>query len=123
VTIETDVLVVGGGLAGLAAGAFLARHGTQVIVAEQRRSTSLHPKARLVNVRSMELYRALGVEDEILAAGEPPNGFLVAGTLADEHETWIAPPPGVLIRPDGVIAARLRPDRDPLDELRRALAS
>jgi putative polyketide hydroxylase len=44
-------------------------------------------------VRSMELYRALGVEDEILAAGEPPNGFLVAGTLADEHETWIAPPP------------------------------
>jgi putative polyketide hydroxylase len=91
--VETDVLVVGGGLAGLAAGAFLARHGTRVTVAERRPTTSVHPKARLVNVRSMELYRALGVEDRILAAGEPDNGFVVADSLAGEHETWIAPPP------------------------------
>lgn len=55
---ETDVLVVGGGLVGLASAGFLARHGTRVVLAERHPSTSLHPKARLVNVRSMEAYRA-----------------------------------------------------------------
>jgi putative polyketide hydroxylase len=90
--VRTDVLVVGGGLAGLAAGAFLARHGVEVLVVERHPSTSRHPKARLVNTRSMELYRALGVEDAVLAAGEPNRGFVLADTLAGEHETWIAPP-------------------------------
>jgi 2-polyprenyl-6-methoxyphenol hydroxylase-like FAD-dependent oxidoreductase len=91
--VETDVLVVGGGLAGLSAAAFLAQHGTRVLLAERYPSTSAHPKARLVNVRSMELYRALGVEDAVRAAGEPNAGFVLADTLAGEHETWVPPPP------------------------------
>jgi putative polyketide hydroxylase len=89
--VDCDVLVVGAGLVGLAAAAFLARHGVRVVVAERRPTTSAHPKARLVNARSMELYRALGVVDEVLAAGEPNEGFVLADTLAGEHETWIAP--------------------------------
>ncbi|MEV0210794.1 FAD-dependent oxidoreductase [Streptomyces sp. NPDC050788] len=89
---DFDVLVVGGGLVGLAAGAFLAQQGVDVTVAERHRETSRHPKARLVNVRSMELYRALGVDDEIRAAGEPSAGFVVADNLAGPHESWIAPP-------------------------------
>jgi 2-polyprenyl-6-methoxyphenol hydroxylase-like FAD-dependent oxidoreductase len=90
---ETDVLVVGGGLTGLAAAAFLARHGVRVLLAERHPGTSTHPKARLVNVRSMELYRALGVEGAVRAAGEPNAGFVLADTLASEHEAWIPPPP------------------------------
>jgi putative polyketide hydroxylase len=89
---DADVLVVGGGLVGLAAAGLLASAGARVVVAEQHPSTSTHPKARLVNVRSMEIYRALGVEDAVLAAGEPNNGFVLADTLAGEHETWVAPP-------------------------------
>lgn len=91
--VETDVLVVGGGLTGLAAAAFLARHGVRVLLAERHPGTSTHPKARLVNVRSMELYRALGVEGAVRAAGEPNAGFVLADTLASEHEAWIPPPP------------------------------
>ena len=41
----------------------------------------------------MELYRALGVEREILAAGEPNKGFALADSLAGEHEGWIPAPP------------------------------
>jgi putative polyketide hydroxylase len=87
-----DVLVVGGGLVGLAAAALLARQGARVLLAERHPGTSRHPKARLVNQRSMEIYRALGVEDRVRAAGEPNGGFAVADTLAGEHTTWIAPP-------------------------------
>jgi putative polyketide hydroxylase len=89
---EADVLVVGGGLVGLAAAALLARQGARVLLAERHPGTSRHPKARLVNQRSMEIYRALGVEDRVRAVGEPNGGFAVADTLAGEHTTWIAPP-------------------------------
>jgi len=89
-----DVLVVGGGLTGLAAAALLALQGVRVLVIERRPGTSVHPKARLVNARTMEIYRALGVEDQVLAAGEPNGGFAVADTLAAEHEPRIAAPAG-----------------------------
>ncbi|MFI6079363.1 FAD-dependent monooxygenase [Actinoplanes sp. NPDC051343] len=92
VTIETDVVVVGGGLVGLAGAAFLARQGVATTLIERHPSTSVHPKARLVTVRTMELYRALGIEAEVRAAGEPSSGFAVADTMASELSTWIAPP-------------------------------
>jgi 2-polyprenyl-6-methoxyphenol hydroxylase-like FAD-dependent oxidoreductase len=41
----------------------------------------------------MELYRALGVEDAVRAAGEPNAGFVLADSLAGEHEVWVPPPP------------------------------
>lgn len=89
---ETDVLVVGGGLTGLASAALLALHGVRVLLAERHAGTAIHPKARLVNARTMEIYRALGIEGQVLAAGEPNGGFALADTLAAEHETWIPAP-------------------------------
>jgi hypothetical protein len=89
---HTDVLVIGGGLTGLAAAGFLRQHGAQVVLAEQHPTTSLHPKARLVTARSMELYLGLGIDEAIRAAGEPNRGFVVADTLAGEHEAWHPPP-------------------------------
>ncbi|WP_433714978.1 FAD-dependent monooxygenase [Nocardia sp. CA-084685] len=88
---DTEVLVVGAGLAGLAVGAFAALHGTQVLVAERHAGTARHPKARLVNARSMELYTALGVLEQVRAAGEEQGGFAVAERLVDEHTAWIPP--------------------------------
>jgi putative polyketide hydroxylase len=87
---DTDVLVVGGGLTGLTAAGFLALNGCRVLLVERHRSTSSHPKARLANVRSMEIYRALGIEDEVVDAGEPVGGFVLAEDLAGEHRPWIS---------------------------------
>ncbi|MDN5617291.1 MAG: FAD-dependent monooxygenase [Kocuria sp.] len=89
---DTDVIVVGGGLVGLAAGAFLAQHGVRTTVFEKHPSTSTHPKARLVTIRSMELYRSLGIQEEIRDAGDPGKGFVIGQTLSDDLSTWIAPP-------------------------------
>ncbi|WP_405395073.1 FAD-dependent monooxygenase [Microbispora hainanensis] len=100
---DVDVIVVGAGLAGLAATAFLARQGVRVLAVDRHPGTSVHPKARLVNVRSMELYRTLGIEPEVRAAGEANSGFENAETLAGEWATWIAPPA------DEVEAADLSP--------------
>jgi 2-polyprenyl-6-methoxyphenol hydroxylase-like FAD-dependent oxidoreductase len=89
VTADADVLVVGGGPTGLTAAGFLALNGCRVLLVERHRSTSRHPKARLANARSMEIYRALGVEQQVLDAGEPVGGFVLAEHLAGEHRPWI----------------------------------
>jgi len=69
---ETDlrvpVLIVGGGLAGLTTALLLAWRGIQVILVERHVDTAVHPRARGVHLRSMELLRVAGLEQEFLAA-------------------------------------------------------
>ncbi|GHI04083.1 2-polyprenyl-6-methoxyphenol hydroxylase [Streptomyces cellostaticus] len=67
---EAEVLIVGGGPVGLTARALLERWGVRVLLVEKRRELSPFPRSRLVNVRSMEIYRQLG-----LAAGIAGNAF------------------------------------------------
>ncbi|MEU7040950.1 FAD-dependent monooxygenase [Streptomyces varsoviensis] len=57
----TDVLISGGGLTGLTAALVLRRHGVPVTVVEKRSTTSPQPKARRFHVRSMEIFRELGL--------------------------------------------------------------
>lgn len=59
------VLVVGGGVTGLSMALFLARHGVRPILVERHPSTAIMPQARAFNPRSMEIYRALGLEQKI----------------------------------------------------------
>ena len=64
------MLVVGGGLVGLAAGLFLHRQGVPFVLIEQRETPSILPRARGIHVRSMELFRQVGVEAEMQAAAK-----------------------------------------------------
>jgi 2-polyprenyl-6-methoxyphenol hydroxylase-like FAD-dependent oxidoreductase len=66
-TYEVPVLVVGAGPAGLATAATLARHGVECLIAERRSAPPSHPRATLVSTRTMELVRAFGVEEQVLA--------------------------------------------------------
>ncbi|MEV0232922.1 FAD-dependent oxidoreductase [Nonomuraea sp. NPDC050786] len=63
---KTAVLIVGGGITGLSAALFLARWGVRSVLVERHPSTAIMPQARAFNPRSMEIYRALGLEEEIL---------------------------------------------------------
>jgi putative polyketide hydroxylase len=71
---KTPVLIVGGGLTGLSAAVFLAWHGVRATLVERHPDTSSHPKARAINPRTMELYRAVGMETEVRAGTSPIAG-------------------------------------------------
>ncbi|ALG10922.1 FAD-dependent monooxygenase [Kibdelosporangium phytohabitans] len=71
-TVETTpVLVVGGSFVGLATAAFLTSYGIRPLVVERHPGPGVHPRARGLNPRTMELFRGIGVEDRI-SAGTPP---------------------------------------------------
>src|SRR5262249_27349512 len=68
-TEHTSVLIVGGGIVGLSAALFLLEQGIPYILIERHRGTSIHPRARGVNGRTMELYRELGIDEAVRVAG------------------------------------------------------
>src|SRR5579885_2043787 len=70
---EVPVLIVGGGPVGLTASILLSQHGVRSLLVERHPGTAILPKARGINARTMELYRQIGIEDEIRAAGLAPE--------------------------------------------------
>ncbi|KAH7350758.1 FAD-binding monooxygenase-like protein [Rhexocercosporidium sp. MPI-PUGE-AT-0058] len=75
---DVPVLVVGGGVVGLSAALFLNHHGVRTILIEKHSGTSIHPRARSVNTRTMEFYRELNLVPAIIEAAKamaPTVGF------------------------------------------------
>src|SRR4051794_35865717 len=73
-SIETPVLIVGGGPVGLALASDLGMRGVECLVIEQNGPSTEHPKASAINARSMEFMRRWGIADKVRAAGAP-DGF------------------------------------------------
>jgi len=67
--IEVPVLIVGGGPVGLCTSLLLSRFGVPSLLVERHPGTSIHPRARGLNVRTMELLRTWGLEREVREAG------------------------------------------------------
>lgn len=63
--INTPILISGAGPVGLSLSLALCRQGIENIVVEKHASTSIHPKARGTNVRSMEFFRQWQAEQRI----------------------------------------------------------
>ncbi|MBO2445576.1 FAD-dependent oxidoreductase [Actinomadura barringtoniae] len=93
---KTAVLIVGGGLTGLSAAIFLARHGTPVILVERHEGALIHPRARTVNPRTAELFRQVGLEREIQSARAFTGGRVIVhcDTLAgpEARSSQMEPP-------------------------------
>ncbi|WP_224366060.1 FAD-dependent monooxygenase [Hyalangium versicolor] len=79
---RVPVLIVGGGVVGLSASLFLAQQGVRSMLVERHPGTSIHPRARGVNGRTMELMRELGLEEAVRRASVKlgPSVGIYAGT-------------------------------------------
>src|SRR5690606_41772884 len=100
--VETDVLIVGSGPAGASAALFLSTLGVSNTMITKYRWTANTPRAHITNQRTMEIFRDLGIEDEVLAdatphhligdtvfctaiAGEEIGRILTWGNRSEEH--------------------------------------
>ncbi|MPZ56923.1 MAG: monooxygenase [Rhizobiales bacterium] len=78
---EVPVLIAGGGLIGLATATFLAQHGIRSIAIERLRAGSLLPRAGHFHLRTIELFRSAGIEEEVRRQSEMdfvPEGAIIA---------------------------------------------
>jgi 2-polyprenyl-6-methoxyphenol hydroxylase-like FAD-dependent oxidoreductase len=110
-TTSTSVLVVGGGLVGLSAAMFLAWRGVPTVLVERHAGSSPLPRAIGFMTRTMELYRAVGLGEQI---PQVPPGFgrprrlkveSLAGKWTSEEVAWTPDKPGA--KAEGPLQARV----------------
>ncbi len=89
------VLVVGGGLVGLSTAMFLAWQGVHTILVEKHPGSSPHPRAIGYTPRTLELFRAVGIDDRIPKQGHagPPRRVNVESLAGKWHDElpWTGP--------------------------------
>jgi 2-polyprenyl-6-methoxyphenol hydroxylase-like FAD-dependent oxidoreductase len=76
---HVPVLIAGGGPVGMTLARTLASFGVRCLLVERNASTTRHPKMDITNGRSMELFRRLGLVDQLRAvAVAEENNFDVS---------------------------------------------
>ncbi|WP_298493315.1 FAD-dependent monooxygenase [uncultured Maritimibacter sp.] len=86
--VHTDVAIIGGGPVGLSAAAMLGHLGISCVLHEQNETTSFHPRGHVVNTRTMEIFRGLGVAaavDEVSLPLERHAGIGFVTSLAGDE--------------------------------------
>src|SRR3954467_10784242 len=83
---EVPVLFAGGGLVGLSTAMFLAQHGISSLAIERLKQGSHLPRAAHFHMRTLEMFRSAGIEDEVRAKSleefEPEGSIVMMDTLA-----------------------------------------
>lgn len=81
-----DVLIIGAGPVGLTMGCELLRHGVSCRLIDMNEGPSLWSKAAALQARTLEIFEAMGVLDQILPKGRPFYGMNVYdGTARVAH--------------------------------------
>lgn len=70
---DTTVAIVGGGPVGLVCSILLSLQEIPHVLLERQPGTSIHPKAVGLNQRTVEIFRKIGVEEDVLRTGAPPK--------------------------------------------------
>ena len=93
--IETDVLIIGSGPAGSTAALLLSTYGINNIVVTKYRWLAETPRAHITNQRAMEMFRDMGVEEDVKRLAVPQewmgnNVFCtsLAGEELGRIQTW-----------------------------------
>src|ERR1700739_2618716 len=94
-TLDTPVLIAGGGPTGLVLASVLSQYGIACVLAERNTHTTLFPKMDVTNGASMELLRRLGVDEELRRVGVAPQHsfdvIFAPGLDGPEIARWALP--------------------------------
>ncbi|MDT0343386.1 FAD-dependent monooxygenase [Streptomyces litchfieldiae] len=77
--VDVPVLIAGGGAAGLTAALLLGRMGIKSLLVSALPTTSQLPKAHVLNQRTMEILRDVGLADAVYAASTPAEQMAYSG--------------------------------------------
>jgi 2-polyprenyl-6-methoxyphenol hydroxylase-like FAD-dependent oxidoreductase len=83
---NTQVLIVGAGPVGLTLAIALGQRGIRCVLIEQKDAPQFLPKMERCNARTMEIYRRMGIADQIRSAGLPadcPMDVFIVTSLTD----------------------------------------
>ena len=84
--MDAQVLIVGAGPTGLTLAIDLGRRGVRTTIIEQKDAPQFLPKMERCNARTMEIYRRMGIAEEVRAAGLPaqcPMDIFIVLSLID----------------------------------------
>jgi len=95
-TIETSVLIIGGGPCGMLTALLLARAGVPCVLCEQHAGISTHPKAMGITRRTAEIFRQCGLLGEMSALdfSTPETQLIIWGRTLCGEEYGRVPLPG-----------------------------
>ena len=78
---QVPVLIAGGGMVGLSMATFLAQQGIRSVAIERLKASSPLPRAAFFHMRTLEMFRSVGIEDRVReqsAKDFVPEGALIA---------------------------------------------
>jgi 2-polyprenyl-6-methoxyphenol hydroxylase-like FAD-dependent oxidoreductase len=128
--MDAQVLIVGAGPTGLTLAIDLGRRGVRALVIEQKDAPQFLPKMERCNARTMEIYRRMGIVDQVRAAGLPahcPMDIFVVLSLAEPalvhhvHPSVAEARAQITKSEDGSALAAAKIDRGDVAERHRAL--
>ncbi len=83
---QVPVLLAGGGLIGLSTAMFLAQHGISSLAVERLRGGSPLPRAAFFHMRTLEMFRNAGIEQEVREQSfkefEPEGALVIMDSLS-----------------------------------------
>ena len=92
---DVPVLIAGGGLIGLSTAMFLAQHGISSLAVERLRGGSALPRAAFFHMRTLEMFRTAGIEEEVREQSrkefEPEGALIIMDTLSGKKLADIIP--------------------------------
>ena len=116
-------LVVGAGPAGLVPAISLARAGIRCLVLNKRTRPAEHPRATVISLRSMELFRSWGLADAITAGGHEVEWLMLVSTTMSEATVGVPVQVGYPSVAESALLSPTRPACVPQDHLEAVLTA